>query len=249
MKGIVCEIGNHHFGDLNKAFELIKAAKDAGAHFVKMQAIDTEEFRGGSMPRAFYTMCDLDINGYMDCVDFAREVGIEIFFSVFGKKYRSLFEHYPDMPYKISGSQFLSMSREELLNWNTQDHRPVVISIPKCDPEVIVSKKLAVDNMSIMFVSPYLPEGVNFNPIGHMVDVFRKPIGYSDHTKGIASCSMAICSYGCQLIEKHFNIYGEQSFGGQIYRDSLHAASFVEMKALSKIYQERFANVPDIPFN
>lgn len=247
MRGIIAEIGNSHFGDMEKAKALIKAAKDSGAHYVKMQAIDTMEFQGGSMPREFYRQCDLGINGYMDCVDYSRQVGIPIFFSIFGSKYLDLMQHYPDMPYKISGQQFLTFTNDGLNHWNTQEDHPVIVSIPKCDSEILNRKKTEMSMMHLMYVSEYLQRSVDFGFIGDLIEVFRRPIGYSDHTIGIDACKRAVVNYGCQLVEKHFNIFGEQSFDEIVYRDSIHAADSKQMSELAKIYRERFNEVPDMP--
>lgn len=240
MQGIIAEIGNHHFGNIHNAFALIRAAKDAGAHYVKMQAIDTMEFTGGSMPREFYRMCDLGMAGYMQCVDHARDVGIPIFFSVFGSKYLDLIEHYPDMPYKISGGQFRSMTVDELSYWNNQKHRPVVCSVPIVELEEMRQKKPAMTNMQLMFVSPYLDPKFSLGSISHVMSAFCRAVGYSDHTSGIDVCRQAIEQFDCTLIEKHFNIFGEQSFGGVTYRDSLHACGPKELRELVNIYGGHF---------
>lgn len=246
LRGIVAEIGMHHMGSLHNAFALIRAAKDAGAHYVKMQAIDTLEFKGGSMPREFYRMCDLGMSGYMQCVDHARDVGIPIFFSVFGSKYMDLIEHYPDMPYKISGSQFQAMTVEELDYWNTQTRRLVVCSIPITELEEMRQKKPATTNMQLLFVSPYLDPKFSIGHISHVMSAFCRSVGYSDHTPGIEACRHAIERYDCTLVEKHFNIFGEQSYEGKLYRDSAHACTAKELKELVKIYGGHF-DLPNLP--
>lgn len=247
MRGIIAEIGNHHMGDMTKAKALILAAKECGADFVKMQAIDTKEFKGGSMTPDFYKKCDLGMDGYVDCVTYAEQVGIPLFFSIFGSCYLPLLTKYPDMPYKISGAQFKSFAVSYLQYWNDKVEHPLIVSVPKMDIAEIRAKKAAVSNMNVLYVSGYLEQNVDFTVISHLIQVFARPVGYSDHSVGLDNCRKAIMTYGCHLVEKHFNIFGQQSFGGQVYRDSIHASSATDMKALTKAYKERFHAVSDLP--
>lgn len=234
LSGLVAEIGNHHFGDIEKAKELIRVAKECGASFVKMQAIDPIEFIAGSMDGEFYSMCDLGLSGYLECVDYGDSIDVPVFFSVFGTKYATLPESLGDRPYKISGSQFQTFTHEVLQFWNLQNQRPVIISVPKTDEIYLEDRRECVSNMNVMYVTPYLPGRVDFTTIERYVELFKKPIGYSDHSVGIGNCRVAISQYGCQLIEKHFNLYGVQAFGGKTYRDSLHAANAYQLERLAK---------------
>lgn len=237
LTGIIAECGNHHFGDLGKAKELIRTAKDCGASYCKFQAIDPDWFTGGSMPPEFYQQCDLGLDGYQVCEEYGRALGIPVFFSVFGPKYRVLTHRHRGVPYKISGSQFLSSTKAELQAWNDQTEHPVIISIPEVENDVLLEKKDAVTNMNIMYVTPYLPEDVSFDCLDRYGEVFGRRVGYSDHTPGIADCCTAIGTYGADLVEKHFNVYGVQNFKGAVYRDSLHAASAKDLERLVKFYE------------
>jgi N,N'-diacetyllegionaminate synthase len=234
ITGLIAELGNHHFGNLASAKEMIRVARECGAAYAKMQAIDTDWFKGGSMPPEFYTQCDLGWDGYHECMAYGEEVGIPVFFSVFGPKYRDLAYRIPGRPYKISGSQFETMTRDELQIWNTQKAQPVIISVPKTLDSVIEEKRDVVTNMNLMYVTPYLPATVDFEFLEYYVDVFERPVGYSDHTRGILYCRIAIEQYGCRLVEKHFNLWGRQSFAGKVYRDSLHAADASQLARLAK---------------
>lgn len=173
MKGLIAEIGQHHFGDVNTAKCLIRIAHESGANFVKMQALDHLEFKGGSMPREFYRQCDLGMGGYIECIEYAAELGIPIFFSVFGAKYMDLVEHYQDMPYKIAGSQFKSFGVDDLQYWNGQK-RPVVTSIPNLNEQELDDKHKAISNMHLMVVNRYLDDDANFQYMAYCSELFKK---------------------------------------------------------------------------
>lgn len=236
LTGLVAEIGNHHFGSILKARALIRAAREAGATYVKMQAIDPGAFTGGSMPRDFYRQCDLGLERYNECVQFGDEIGIPVFFSVFGPKYACLARYTSNKPYKISGAQFQSFSAADLALWNgrAKEHGPVVLSIPRVDLAVLEEKAASVTNMDVMYVTPYLDDGVDFGPLETLKSALKKPIGYYDHSTGLSSCIKAVGDHGCRLVEKHFNIFGLQTFSGAVYRDSVHAANARQLEMLAK---------------
>lgn len=246
MHGIIAEIGNHHLGSLNAAKDLIRIARECGAHFVKMQAIDVFEFNGGSMPKEFYRQCDLGMGGYRECIEFAHMIKMPIFLSVFGSKYQDLAAHYPDMPVKIAASQFKEFPLETLNYWNTQNVHPVVISIPNLSDGEILDRKPYITNMSVMYATPYLETDVNFAAISWYIKLLGKPVGYSDHTAGVENCIAAVLRQGCLLVEKHFNLFGEQFYGGRVYRDSLHAAGAKELSQLCKIYRDSTHAMPNL---
>lgn len=238
MEGIIAECGNHHFGELSKAKDLIRLAKACGARYVKFQAIDPEQFISGSMPREFYRQCDLHLSGYLELITEAYREGIEIFFSIFGPKYKELRKELGKRPHKISGGQFLSMPIKELEEWNFSGIQ-VVTSIPAAADEFLLERKPYVTNMHLMYVTPYQLSGNRdySKQILHYADLLEKPIGFSDHSPEISQTVKAIDT-GCMLIEKHFNIYGQQYFKGRIYRDSLHAASVKELALICKHFQK-----------
>lgn len=236
LRGLIAEIGNHHFGDLAKAKELIRASKDAGADFAKMQAIDPLEFTGGSMVPEFYETCDLGLSGYQECVNYGDEIGIVVFFSVFGSKYTGLRALRPGRPTKISGNQFLTAPNDVLIGWNEQTICPIIASMPKdALGQLDRDRMAAITKMNLMYVSPYMAGNPNLEMIERFSDILGKPIGYSDHTPGVTACRLAIEHFGCLLVEKHFNLYSVQSFRGQVYRDSLHAADAVQLQKIAKL--------------
>ena len=53
---IIAEAGVNHNGDINLAFELIDAAADAGADFVKFQTFDASKLASKSAKKARYQM-------------------------------------------------------------------------------------------------------------------------------------------------------------------------------------------------
>jgi sialic acid synthase SpsE len=239
MRGIIAELGNHALGDIDKAKEQIRLAKECGAHYAKMQIIDPLFVaKYGSMPLGFYELCAMSPEEYNECQEYGNQIGIEVFFSVFAdfEKFREIDFHF----YKISGSQFLSMTRAQLMGWNTSR---TIVSIPKIEEGLLMFKAPSISEMQPLFVTPYhtdATEIVDFSTLESHRKILGRAVGYSDHSLGIGNCITAIKEYGAPLIEKHFNPFGAQAYSGKIYRDCYHACPERQLETLCKAYREHY---------
>ena len=243
LVGVIAEIGNHHLGSVEVAKTMILSARRAGADFVKMQAIDPNVVcKTGSMPYEFYKECELTTDEYISCIQYGRTIGVTVFFSVFGEKHALVSKIFRNSLYKISGGQFKAASPQKLFNHN--NHRTIV-SIPD-DAEISKEKATAVWAMQKMYVTPYLPEKVNWPYLEKLKKKFGR-VGYSDHTPGVDNCKIAINRYGCTLLEKHFHLGTDIVYQGKRYRDCLHAATPDEFKKLTDYFKERLDAMPNLP--
>jgi len=228
---LIAEIGNNHFGNVDRCKMLISAAVSSGADAVKLQAFEAEDLKGGSMPLEFYKMCELS---YYDYAELALYCYINfdkpLFFSIFSPKFWNLNTVLPDsVRYtKVSGSQFKEASNELLLDL---DNRRTIISIPRVNgKKVMPDLKYA----KILHVSDYLTDTPFLHRITGLSTVFKRPIGYSDHTIGIETCVEAVKSFGVHIVEKHFHYGNEFRFKGQTFRDTIHAAQPHEFEKLAR---------------
>jgi len=62
---------------------------------------------------------------------------------------------------------------------------------------------------------PTPDEEVNLYSIPFLIDQYKLPVGYSDHTIGILACIGAVVA-GAVIIEKHFTLDNSQNFGDHI---------------------------------
>lgn len=231
IKGLIAEIGNHHFGDVNKAKELIKAAYEHGAHFVKMQMIEASEVvKYGSMPLEFYQQCQLTLEQYQECYEYAESLGAELFFSYFGEKLPQI-----GRLRKWSANQTCDIG---LGSDPCFQHENNIFSLPL---ELIVAAYKQSENVpaTIMVASDYLQDA---KKVAVFLNKTLKEIplrdfgdlGYSDHTIGVRTARDFARNGIVETIEKHFNIYGIQKWNGIPYRDCFHAANCQELESLAK---------------
>lgn len=201
---------------------MIKAAHEHGADYVKLQAIDPEVVNG-SMPREFYRHVAFTYQEYLELKEYGEYIGTTVFFSCFGM-------FVSGKLHKISGSQYRSFEPVALKAHNNED---TIISIP-ADVQDLEMKKASISKMSPMFVSQYLENNVDLSWIDQYSESLKKQVGYSDHTIGIETCTKAIKNHGAQLIEKHFHLGVPIKWDGQLFRDSIHSCSPVELAKIKE---------------
>lgn len=218
---LIVEIGNNHFGNFEDAKEMIRVAKDCGADIVKSQAFLARDIKG-SMPYEFYRSCEFSLAQYEELIYFARDIGIELFYSVFSKIYESLFFH--QRYFKIAGSQTRNLGAQV----EKKDSPFMFVSIPE---------RCFYPNLKrahLMFVTEYMDKTPNLDMINHMSKFYGRQVGLSDHSVGLTNCLKAIEEYGVNLIEKHFSLGKKIAWHGTTYRDAVHGASPREIQELAK---------------
>jgi N,N'-diacetyllegionaminate synthase len=73
---LIAEIGVNHCGDLDKAFELVRIASDAGADAVKFQTFVAERLEPPGPRRDMLKALELDGGAHFELMDFAQNQGL-----------------------------------------------------------------------------------------------------------------------------------------------------------------------------
>lgn len=227
---LIAEAGNNHFGDMNKAKELIVEAKNGGADAVKFQAFKPGDFKG-SMPDEFYNQCSLTLNEYMDLIAFGKYLNIPVFYSIFNPSLLEL-DNFTEFK-KLAAWQTLQLTPSELEEID--------------DPYMIVSingncKKFPHLSQSvILYATDYNCEDPVLERIAILQRFYKRPIGLSDHSEGIETCIEAIDLYEVPVIEKHFTLEKNMKFKGKVFRDTVHGSDPKELRALARYFKEKRA--------
>ena len=224
---IIAEISGNHNGSLDRAKELIKAAKENGADCVKLQTYtpDTmtikcnkEDFQITTGLWEGYNLWDLYDWAQLpewqeDLFKFAKNIGITCISTPFDETAVDLLEDLDCPFYKIASFEITDLP---LVKYVAQTNKPMIISTGMANHEEIsdaisvVEKYGCGDYIVLHCVSGYPTpvEQINLSTIQLLKESFNCGIGLSDHTLGNESALIAI-AYGAKVIEKHFTLSRE----------------------------------------
>lgn len=221
ITGLVAEIGNNHFGSLEKAKEMIKVALDSGADLVKLQAIDGDEIMG-SMPRNFYKKCEFSTEQYIELIYYGLDIGMDVFYSIISDKHNAIMMH--EFYHKVSARQWDNLCEDSAC----LDSGDVIISISASGSLVPMNRA------TMMYASDYLTDDPQLERIRHLNEFYGRPCGYSDHTIGIKYPKRAISEFRVPILEKHFTLEKDLKWSGVTFRDTVHGADPKELAKLAK---------------
>ncbi len=247
---------------MERAFAIIKAAKQAGANAVKLQTYtagtmtidhDGDHFKIKKGLWAGRTLYDL----YQEAMtpwqwhgpmfDYARELDITIFSSPFDRSAVDFLEGLDAPAYKIASFEMIDLP---LVKYVAETGKPVIISTGMATfqeiQDVIEAVKDTGNGQVIILhcVSGYPSQASEANlrtmpDIAGSFDVFA---GLSDHTLGIA-VPVAATILGAVVIEKHFTLSREE--GGV---DSAFSLEPDEFRDMTRSCREAFAILGSVDY-
>ena len=215
---IVAELNTSHFGDIDIAKEMIRQAKSSGCDCVKFQSWSAETlysesyYKENPIAKRFVNKFALADSQFEELSRYAREVGIDFASTPYSIEEAIFLVQKCDVP-------FIKIASMELNNlpYLTQLGElavPLVLSTGMGTLEEIVQAVRAIEatgnkNLVILHctsVYPAAPEVIRLQNIVGLRSEFPKyPIGYSDHSIGLAIPSASIALGAC-LVEKHFTL-------------------------------------------
>lgn len=246
---VIAEAGSNHDRDLNKALLLVDIAADAGCDAVKFQTfsgpdiaagpgtphtlLPAEYARWGSELQEFYANCALPEQFYPALVERARERGIAFFSSAFSERAVDFLQALQVPAIKIASFEIVHLA---LIRHAASTGLPLIISTGLAGLGDIERALEAADkgdcrSLALLHCGSNYPldaSSANLNAMETIRRAFGVPVGYSDHTRGIA-VPTAAAALGASLIEKHFT--SDRSGSGPDHSfalESLELRSMVE---------------------
>jgi sialic acid synthase SpsE len=230
---IIGEAGASHGGDLQKAVDLVYAAKDAGADCVKFQIWETDKFIAKSSPfyksfakaemnkqqwayiKAHADHCGIDFLASafdIDTVDFLDTLGVKAFKVASGDiTFEPLLRHIGSKGKRVYLSTGMANSKEVERAAAMLKHPEINFS---SDKEWLIPQPYKKGTYDITFLKctvdyPCEEENVNLAGMEYLKDSGDEGnnyyIGFSDHTKGYLASCMAV-AMEASVIEKHFDL-------------------------------------------
>lgn len=229
----VAEISNNHNGSLETCKRLIRAARDAGADFVKFQAYTPDELvllRGNGPPppawadkyetiRDLYTDAQTPLAWFTELREHCKEVGIPWFTSAFGLGSVTLTHALGCPVFKMAS---LDYGKRKLRDLVRSTGKPIIQSCPK-------GRAPKTDAFLLYCPPGYPQEDIVLRNIQHGYD------GFSYHGTDPLIPALAV-TQGAQLVECHFQLDDEPSkLEAGV---SLTATQFAEMVSMIRRAEE-----------
>lgn len=202
---IVAEAGINSNGDIELAKQQINLASMAGVDAVKFQVYNSEKIHGKDSP--VYADAKRGEFSYKNLQVLADYSPLDWFASAFDTEAVDFLERVGVSRHKVASR---SMTDWNLLAKIAVTKKPVMLSTGNHDTGTI-RKALDIlkDNkVTIMYCVPKYPakiQDINFGRMNKLGELFKLPVGFSDHTTGIWAAVEAV-RLGAVVIEKHFTV-------------------------------------------
>lgn len=242
---IVAEMAANHDRDLAQALRLVDIAARAGAHAVKLQTYTPESLTlptahpsaridpvwGAATLHELYAKAAMPYEFHAPLFARAGERGLVAFSSPFDEAGVDFLERLGVPAYKVASPEIVHLP---LLRRIAQTGKPVILSTGLSnigEVEEALNTLVAAGSRQIVLlhccsVYPADPASVNLAAMDTLRAAFGYPVGFSDHTLGIA-VPIAAAALGACLIEKHFT--NDPGREGPDHRFSLPGADLALM--------------------
>jgi len=243
---LIAEIGVNHEGSIDRAIELIRLAKEAGADAAKFQSYKAEKLAArtssaywdlGEEPTTsqfeLFKKYDVFEKGdYEHLARYAREIGIDFVSTPFDLDAVRFLA--PICPFfKVASADITNVP---LLRAVGEWHKPVVLSTGASNPEEIefairILEEAGAAEVIVMHCVLQYPcdyKSAHLAMIGDLGRLFPgRLIGYSDHTKPTPDMLPLITAWltGAVVLEKHFT--HDKSLPGN---DHYHSMDFSDCR-------------------
>lgn len=254
---IIAEAGVNHNGDYSRAVEMVHAAREAGADYVKFQTAVPELVISSVAPKAEYQkettgneesqleMCrkiHLKLDDYLPLARLCREVGIGFMSTPFDlvsiDSLAPLGMDYWKIPSgEITNLPYLRKIARKggkvILSTGMSELHEIAAAMTVLNDNGIPRGDIALLHCNTQYPTPM--RDVNLRAMEQLKMLNPGAVGYSDHTVGI-EVPIAAAALGARIIEKHFTL--DKNLPGPDHRASLDPAELTAMvKAIRNIGQ------------
>jgi sialic acid synthase SpsE len=200
---IVAELSCNHNGSIEKAKQLILAAKDAGADAVKLQTYRPDELTTREHPDLWelYEVAQTPRAWHRELFDFAARVGITIFSSAFSVEGVKFLKDLGSPAIKIASAE---INDRELIDAARKTGLPVIISTGMASWNDIPWR---LENVILLHCIAQYPSRIEDANLKALLNLggYSRLFGLSDHTPGYET-AIAATALGAVMIEKHFKL-------------------------------------------
>lgn len=223
---VIAEIGSNHNGDMGLCYELIDAAAECGVDAVKFQSWSSTSLVGeaeyarntsyADKKRHFGTLREM-VEAYQftpemheKALERCRERGVAFLSTPFSPEEVDLLERLGVGAHKVAS---MDVNHPLLLRKIGSTGKPVLLStgmatLGEVEAAVATLREAGAGEVCLLHcvsIYPPDPRDVHLRNIPMLRTAFDAPVGFSDHTLGVA-VPLAAVALGACVIEKHFTI-------------------------------------------
>jgi N-acetylneuraminate synthase/N,N'-diacetyllegionaminate synthase len=222
---VVAEAGVNHNGDPGLALKLVDVAADAGADAVKFQTFRTDALVTRQAPKAAYqraatgaadsqhamlSRLELDAAAHTALRDHSVRRGILFFSTPFDEASADELEALGVPLFKVPSGEITNVP---LLRHLAGKRRPVIVStgMSTLDEVALAVEVLRTGGdpplalLHCLSAYPAPAAEINLRAMDTLRARFGVPVGFSDHTAGLA-VPVAAVARGAAIVEKHFTL-------------------------------------------
>jgi N,N'-diacetyllegionaminate synthase len=243
---IIAEAGVNHNGDLQRAFDLIKLAKQCGANCIKFQTFKAEEVVTLKAPKAPYQLettdkkesqyemlknLEFSFDQFQQIQAKCKEIDIIFLSTPYSFNGADELEALGVGAYKIASGQLVE---HPFLEYVAKKNMPVILSTGMSTMEEVAEAVRVIrasgnDQIVILQCTTNYPaatEDANLFAMLAMEEALNILVGYSDHTEN-PYASLASVAFGAVIVEKHFTL--DCSLPGPDHSSSIEPLEFTEL--------------------
>ena len=257
---IIAEMSANHSGSIERAKEIIRAAKESGADCVKIQTYTPDtltidchneffQVKNGTWEGenlySLYGKAYTPWEWQKELKEEADRIGIDFFSTPFDTTSVDFLEELGVDFYKIASFEMIDLP---LLRYIASKGKPIIMSTGMGTKEEIKEALEAIyemgnEQVAILKCSsayPAISDDMHLRTIADMKKVFDIPVGLSDHSMGHLGATTAV-ALGANVIEKHFCISRDIENPDASF--SMEPAEFKEMVEQVRQVEKAMGNV------
>ncbi len=222
---IIAEAGSNHDGRFLVAKRLINIAAECGCDAVKFQSFKADKIASrfahpkarlndrqfskyGKSVHELYKNIELPDAWIPKLIAHAKKKKIIFLSTPFDEESADWLEKCGMPAFKVSSYEFTHL---RLIDYLARKKKPLMLStamatLPEIRASLVVAHRAGASKIALLHcVVGYPPrfEDLNLKAITLMRREFPVPIGYSDHSRGLAA-PLASVALGAKIVEKHF---------------------------------------------
>jgi N,N'-diacetyllegionaminate synthase len=243
---IIAEAGVNHNGNLQRAFDLIKLAKQCGANCIKFQTFKAKEVVTLKAPKAPYQLettdkhesqyemlkkLELSFVQFQQIQAKCKEINLTFLSTPYSFTDADELEALGVEAYKIASGQLVE---HPFLEYVAKKGAPIILStgmatMKEVGEAVRVIRDSGNDQIAILQCTTNYPaatEDANLYSMLAMEENLKTLVGYSDHTEN-PYASLASVALGAVIVEKHFTL--DCSLPGPDHSSSIEPSELTEL--------------------